>query len=79
MPTVKIIGPHRFHFFSSDRDEPFHIHVERDGAAAKFWLHPVRLECSQGFSRAELARLLKWVDLHQIEFRRKWNEYFNIK
>ncbi len=37
MPTVKIIGPYRFFFYSGDGDEPPHIHVERDNYTAKFW------------------------------------------
>jgi hypothetical protein len=36
MPTVKIIGPYRFHFYSSDHGEPAHVHVQRDEANAKF-------------------------------------------
>ncbi|MGH8602778.1 MAG: DUF4160 domain-containing protein [Gammaproteobacteria bacterium] len=31
-------------FFASDRDEPPHIHVEREDKGAKFWLDPVRLQ-----------------------------------
>jgi len=79
VPTVKIIGPYRFHFFSGDRDEPRHIHVERDRATAKFWLDSVRLERSTGFSRTELARLQKLVERHALEFRRKWNDYFGTE
>lgn len=50
MPTVLRVGPYRFFFFSGDRDEPPHIHVERDENHAKFWLDPVRLEESSGFT-----------------------------
>ncbi|MCI0750676.1 MAG: DUF4160 domain-containing protein [Flammeovirgaceae bacterium] len=28
MPTVLRIGPFRFHFYSDERNEPPHIHVE---------------------------------------------------
>ncbi len=79
MPTVRIIGPYRFHFYSSDANEPRHIHVDRDQATAKFWLDPVRLERSHRFSRAELARIQKLVERHQVEFRRKWNDYFSTE
>jgi hypothetical protein len=79
MPTIKVIGPYRFHFYSSDSAEPMHVHVERDAATAKFWLNPVRLERSHGFARAELARLQKLVERHQVEFRRKWNDYFGAE
>ena len=38
MPTVLRIGPHRFHFYSRENDEPPHIHVTRDDIESKFWL-----------------------------------------
>ena len=51
MLTVLRDGPYRFFFYSGDRDEPPHVHVERDDCEAKFWLDPVRLERSRRFSR----------------------------
>jgi len=54
MPTVLRRGPYRFFFYSSDRAEPPHVHVERDENLAKFWLDPVRLHESGGFRGAEL-------------------------
>ena len=54
MPTVLRRGPYRFFFYSSDRAEPPHVHVERDENPAKFWLDPVRLQESGGFRGAEL-------------------------
>jgi hypothetical protein len=49
MPTVLRIGPYRLFFYAGDRDEPEHVHVERDDRVAKFWLDPVRLQRSGGF------------------------------
>ncbi|MEK6285448.1 MAG: DUF4160 domain-containing protein [Acidobacteriota bacterium] len=43
MPTVFRTGPYRFFFYAGDRDEPQHIHVERDADIAKFCLDPVIL------------------------------------
>ena len=57
VPTVLRSGPYRFFFYSSDREEPPHIHVERERAQAKFWLGPARLHASVGFSRVELGRI----------------------
>ena len=54
MPTVLRDRPDRFFFDSGDRDEPPHVHVERDDCEAKFWLDPVRLERSRGFAGREL-------------------------
>ncbi|MFA5874126.1 MAG: DUF4160 domain-containing protein, partial [Anaerolineales bacterium] len=42
MPAVLRVGPYRFFFYSGDRDESPHIHIEREGNTAKFWLKPVR-------------------------------------
>ena len=77
MPTVKIIGPYRFHFYSGDVHEPRHIHVQRDEATAKFWLEPVRPQSHQGFGRFELVCIQKLVVRHRAEFIRKWNDYFD--
>lgn len=61
---------------SGDRDEPQHVHVERDDRIAKFWLDPIRLQGSGGFSRIEIARIEKLVSNHRIELTEAWNEYF---
>lgn len=76
MPTVLRIGPYRFFFYSSDRDEPVHVHVERGDNIAKFWLDPVRLQGSGGFRRAEINRIAKIVEAHQVEIKKAWHEYF---
>ncbi len=77
MPTVLRIGAYRFFFFAGDRDEPVHIHVERDDNLAKFWLDPVRLQSSGGFSRNEIAKIQKIVIEHQQLLEEAWYAYFN--
>jgi hypothetical protein len=77
MPTVLRSGPYRFFFYAGDRDEPPHIHVERDNNKAKFWLEPVRLQNSGGFSRTEISRIQKLVEGNREDLLRRWNEYFN--
>lgn len=76
MPTVLRSGPYRFFFYAGDRDEPPHVHVERDDCKAKFWLDPVRLDRSHGFSRHELNRIERLVEANQQHFWDSWNEYF---
>jgi hypothetical protein len=61
MPTVLRSGPFRFFFYAGDRDEPVHVHVERDEMIAKFWLDPVRLQSSGGFSRTDLGRIQRII------------------
>ncbi len=78
MPTVLRDGPYRFFFYSGDRDEPPHVHVERDDCEAKFWLDPIRLERSRGFARKELNQIQAIVQRGQHELLERWNEYFNV-
>lgn len=76
MPTVLKIGPYRFFFYAGDRDEPPHVHVEREDRTSKFWLEPVRLARSRGFRSQELNEIRKLVEENQILLRREWDEYF---
>jgi hypothetical protein len=76
MPTVLRIGPYRFFFYASDRDEPPHIHVEHEDKIAKCWLNPIRLHRSGGFSRAEIGQILKIINQHHQRFMEAWHEYF---
>ena len=76
MPTILRVGPHRLFFYSGDRDEPAHVHVERDQNVAKFWLAPVRLRISGGFNAAELRRIQRIIEENEISLIEAWNEYF---
>jgi hypothetical protein len=77
MPTSLRIGPYRFFFYAGDRDEPPHTHVERDNNIAKFWLEPVRLQNSGGYSRNEIIRIERLVEGNRDHLLRCWNEFFN--
>lgn len=76
MPTVLRSGPYRLFFYAGDRDEPPHVHVERDDRIAKFWLDPVRLQRSGGFARIEIRRIETLVSEHQVGLMEAWNAYF---
>ena len=76
MPTVLRHGPFRFFFYAGDRDEPIHIHVERDDNVAKFWLDPVRLQSTGGFSRVEIGQVERLVRENQRILLEAWNDYF---
>jgi hypothetical protein len=75
MPTVLHVGPYRFFFYAGDRDEPEHVHVERDDSVAKFWLDPIRLERSGGFGRSEMRRIQQIVEEHQSALLEAWRDY----
>ena len=76
MPTILRIGPYRFFFYAGDRDEPLHVHVERDENVAKFWLNPIRLQSSGGFARREINRIHQLIMEHQDKLVEEWHEYF---
>ena len=76
MPTILRIGAYRLFFVSLDRGEPPHIHVRRENMVAKFWLHPVALERTGGFSRAELNTIIRLVDEHREMLLDRWYEFF---
>jgi hypothetical protein len=77
MPTVLRSGPYRFFFYAGDRGEPPHIHIERDDNQAKFWLDPIRLQMSAGFTSKEINRIHRIVKENQAQLLRNWDEYFN--
>lgn len=76
MPTVLRVGPYRFFFYAGDREEPPHVHVERDDRIAKFWLDPIRLQSSGGFSRQDIGRIQKLLAANRTRLLEAWNDYF---
>ncbi|MDF0651964.1 MAG: DUF4160 domain-containing protein [Nitrospira sp.] len=77
MPTALRVGPYRLFFYAGDRHEPPHIHIEREDKVSKFWLDPIRLQESGGFSRLEIGRIHKLVAEHRDSLREAWDEYFD--
>jgi hypothetical protein len=76
MPTVLRIDAYRFFFYSNDMNEPQHVHIRKGENVAKFWLDPVRLERSGGFSRSELKIIQDIIKEHQEELLEAWHDYF---
>ena len=79
MPVVFRHRGGRFYFFSNEGSprEPVHIHVDRDGGEAKFWLRPdVVVAESIGFTRRELADLAHVVLARRDDIERAWHEHF---
>ena len=76
MPTVFIAG-YKFRFYSSDVNEPPHVHVIHDQNVAKVRLEPIELEYNRGYNRPELKRVLKLTEQNQARLLDAWHEYFN--
>ena len=77
MPAIFSDGPFRFFFYMGDRDEPPHVHVERDNRIAKFWLNPVKLQSTGGLRRPEIRRIERIIEENQTRLMEAWNARFN--
>lgn len=77
VPTVLRSGPYRFYFYSHEPNEPPHVHADRDGKSAKFWLRPVSLALNLGFSAVELRRVQSIVQEHNQALLEAWNGHFH--
>ncbi|MEO6184429.1 MAG: DUF4160 domain-containing protein [Verrucomicrobiota bacterium] len=74
MPTVLRVKGFRIGFYSSEPDEPAHVHVHKGGNEAKFWLAPVQLSWNKGFREAELRAIARILAAHETELMEAWNE-----
>jgi hypothetical protein len=77
MPTVLRIGRFRFFFFSNEREEPPHIHVQAAEDEAKFWLEPIQLAANYGFRTGELTAIEQLVSENRELLLESWNEHFS--
>jgi len=77
MPTLFEFKGFRFFFFSSDRNEPIHIHVEKDNCYCKFWINPVKLSYTTGFRSHELTVIRKVIENRKDIIEEKWNGFFS--
>jgi len=77
MPTVFVIKGYRFFFFSNERDEPVHIHIEKAEKYAKFWIDPLFVAVNYGFSGKELREIGEIIEKNEVLIMDKWNEHFS--
>lgn len=76
MPTIEI-GGYKFRFYSSDLNEPPHMHVLQDNNETKVWLQPIEVEYNRGYNKAKMNRILKLTKQNQQKLLEMWNAYFN--
>jgi len=77
MPTVLRWKGYRFYFFSNEGFEPPHIHIDKGGCSAKFWLSPVAAARNIGYSAKEMAELAGKVADERDGFLEAWNGFFS--
>jgi hypothetical protein len=79
MPVVFRHRGYRFHFYANEGDprEPAHIHVEKDGIDAKFWLWPdVVVAYNDGFNARALRDLIEIITNRRQHITNVWNQFF---
>lgn len=76
MPTVLRENGFRFFFYSNEAGEPPHIHVEKEGKVAKFWLEPVELARTNGFKSHELTTIRDLILDRRNQLKDSWHEFF---
>ena len=55
-----------------------HVHVEKDGLEAKFWITPeVRLAYNDGFNARVLRELLALVEAYRERIEGAWRDFFD--
>ena len=73
VPTILREKGYRIGFYSSEPEEPIHVHVHKDGHEAKFWLAPVQLSWNKGFRDVDLREIARILEAHETELIEAWN------
>ena len=79
MPKILDINGFKFYFFSHEPNEPAHIHVDKAGNTAKFWLSPIELARNIGFTARELKEIRLLIETHHEKLTEAWHGYFGTK
>ncbi|MBF0611754.1 MAG: DUF4160 domain-containing protein [Magnetococcales bacterium] len=76
MPTLLRERGYRVYFYSHEPNEPPHLHVDKDGKSAKFWLLPLQLSWNMGYSAKELNEIHDLLLANQTLLWDGWHGYF---
>ncbi|HKR05554.1 MAG TPA: DUF4160 domain-containing protein [Bacteroidia bacterium] len=80
MPTILYIAGWRFFFYSNESNEPVHIHAQKAGKEAKYWLKVKEFEIVEAFSYKlspnDKREVKKIIYAHFDYFVEQWNNYF---
>ena len=52
------------------------MHIDKDAATAKVWLHDATVARSIGFSAQDLGKIQRMVKSHQSSLKEAWNAFF---
>ena len=72
MPVAHREKGYRFYFVMFDLHEPMHIHVDKGGKTAKFWLTPIAVARNQGYRTYALSELESIIKSNIQKLIRVW-------
>jgi hypothetical protein len=76
VPELLRLGPNRYLFNSREHGPP-HVHViSPGGRKAVFWLSPVSMDRTRGYTPRQIEEIRHVVITHRREFLRRWHEHF---
>jgi hypothetical protein len=77
MPTLLIYEGFKFFFYANEHEpKPKHIHIMKSGNFAKIELTTFKvIDCYM--KPKDIKKALTILEIHNTEFERKWDEYFN--
>jgi hypothetical protein len=63
MPVVLRVNGYKFFFYEADvANEPPHVHVNKSGNEAKFWLDPIKVEREGRFRKSDLREIQRIIE-----------------
>jgi len=76
MPTILRFDGYRAFFYSNEGGEPAHVHVQKGGNEAKFWLHDLGVAVNVGFAAHEINAILKVLRANRPLLVEAWHAHF---
>ena len=79
MPTILYIDGWRFFFYSNERNEPIHIHVQKGDKECKYWLDSNNFEVEEAYTYQMNNKDKRVVKKYIFEYfeliEKEWKDY----
>ena len=78
MPTIYTENGFIFYFYSGDRQESIHIHIDKAEGSAKIWIEPtIKWAYCYGFKANQKRQIMEIVKKNSEFIKNKWHEHFS--
>lgn len=83
MPTILFIDGWRFFFYSNEKREPIHVHVQKGEKECKYWLDRINFEVTEAYSfqmNSRDKRIVKKIIFEYFEvIEKEWDKFQESK